>query len=185
MVPDEADARLVLLYRRNDPSERRVNQPPQQQRDAHEDHEHEIEEGHVALEVDGANAQRCRQPLDLKQAILAAGQPMRLDRDEPEHLAEGDGHERVVDATAVRDEERNEGAGGCGRSYRHPEAKPQAGGDIELRKSKRVGADAEEGSVPERRQAGVAEQEVVGQCVGGKDKDLDTEVLVEPNAIDP
>ena len=124
VVADEAGARLVLLDRRHHASERRVHQPPQQQRDDHEDDEHEVEEGDVALEVDGANAQRGRQPLDLEQAVLAAGDAVRLDGDEPEHLAEGDGHQRVVDAAPVRDEERDEGAGGCGGERRHAEAEP-------------------------------------------------------------
>ena len=40
-----------------------------------------------------------------QQAVLAAGDGVRLDGNGPEDLAEGDGQEGVIDAAPVRDEE--------------------------------------------------------------------------------
>src|SRR6185503_3242095 len=46
-------------------------------------------------------------------------------------------------------------------------------------------ADAEEGAMPERWQAGVAEHQVEGQRIGCEDQDLDAQILVEADALDP
>jgi hypothetical protein len=80
-----------------------------------------------------------------------------LDRREPEHLAERDGHEREVDAAAVRKEAGDEGAGDQAGRERGAEPEPQALERVQLEQTERVGADAEEGAVAERGQAGQAE----------------------------
>ena len=126
-----------------------------------------------------------RQPLDLEQAVLAAGDAVRLDGDEPEHLAEGDGHQRVVDAAPVRDEERDEAPATAAASVATARQSHRLGSDIELREAERIGADTEEGAVSERGQAGMAEHQIVGQRIGGEDQDLDAEILVEADPLDP
>ena len=56
------------------------------------------------------------------------------------------------------------------------EVEPEVGRHAELQQAERVGADAEEGAVAERRQPGVAEQEVVAERVEHPDDDLDAEI---------
>ena len=70
-------------------------------------------------------------------------------------------------------------------SDRPGEVEPEIGPRAQLQQSERVGADAEERAVPERRQAGVAEQQVVAHRVDHEDRDLEREVLVEPDARQP
>jgi hypothetical protein len=50
---------------------------------------------------------------------------VRLDGDEPEYLAEGDGHQRVVDAAAMRYEERDDGSASCRGKSGDDQANPQ------------------------------------------------------------
>ena len=162
-----------------------MHDAPQQQRDADEDREHEIVEGDIALQVERGDAEGDGQPLDLEQAVLAAGDAVRLDGDEPEHLPEGDGHQRVVDAAPVRDEERDQHAAESRRQHGDREADPEIRHEVELRQPEGIGADAEERAVPERGQAGMAEHEIEGQRIDGEDEDLDAQVLVEPDTLDP
>ena len=110
-------------------------------------------------QVDLREAEVHRQALQVEQPVLAAGHRVPLDRDEPEHLAERDGQQCVVDAAAVRDERRHERAGE--RGGEHCRRRDRATGSrhvLELHQAERVRADAEERAVAERRQPGVAEQ---------------------------
>ena len=65
------------------------------------------------------------------------------------------------------------------------QAEPQVRREVELREAEGVGAEAEEGAMPERGQAGVAEHQIEGQRIGREDQDLDAEILVEADALDP
>src|SRR5215211_4196943 len=95
--------RLALADRREHPAEGRMGQPPQANDRRHEHHEDKIVERGVARQVEG-------------------GEAVRLDRHEPEDLAEGDGHEGVIDAAPVRDEGRHERAGDAAREKSGREA---------------------------------------------------------------
>ena len=132
-----------------------------------------------------ANAEIGRQPRDLQQAVLAAGDPVRLDRQRPEDLAEGDGHEGIVDAAPVRDEQRHQRAGQSRDDERRGKTDPEIGDDIELTEPERVGADAEIGAVTERRQSGRTQHEIERQRVERPDQDFDAEIGIEPDARDP
>ena len=57
---------------------------------------------------------------------------VRLDRERPEDLAEGDGHEGVVDAAPVRDEQRHQRAGQRRDQRGRQQADPEIGDDVEL-----------------------------------------------------
>ncbi len=104
--------------------------------------------------------------------------------DEEEHLAEGDGHQREIDAAPMRDE-----AARPRRRRRPPTSvaisKPthRFGHEVELRQAHRIGADAEEGAVSERRQAGVAEQHVEAEREDAPDQHLDAEIGVEADLL--
>ena len=65
------------------------------------------------------------------------------------------------------------------------QAEPQVRHDIELREPEGIGADAEECAVPERGQPGMAEHEIERQRIDREDQDLDAQILVEPDALDP
>ena len=57
------------------------------------------------------------------------------------------------------------------------------GDEVELREPHRVGADAEVRAVAERRQPGVAEQQVEAEREDAPDQDLDAEIAVEPDPL--
>ena len=92
-------------------------------------------------------------------AVLAVGE-RGLDAEEEHHLGEGDGDHGEINADAADgeragDEAERGGSGDAERDRRHRLQSPYLG---------RVGADiggkAEEHRVPERKQVGVAEQEI-------------------------
>ena len=55
-----------------------MHQAPQQQRHDHEDRQHEVEERDVVREIERRDAESRRQPRDLEQAVLAAGDACAL-----------------------------------------------------------------------------------------------------------
>ncbi len=100
-------------------------------------------------------------------------------------LAERDRQQRVVDAAAVRDERRDERARERRGQHAAREIDPQIQRDVLLHQPEPVRADAEERAVPERRQAGVAEQQVVALRIQHPDRDLDGEVRIQADARQP
>ena len=185
VVADEGGAHLVLLDGAQHAAEGRMHQPPQQHQHQRQQHQHEVEEGLVARQVDVPAEQRQRQPLDVEQPVLAAGDAVPLDGDEPEHLAEGDGQQRVVDAAPVRDEQRHHRAQQPGRHQRAEQAAQQPGIGALLQQPHRVGAQAEVGAVAEAGQARLAEQQVVRHREHHPDDDFQRQVLVQAHGAQP
>ncbi len=110
---------------------------------------------------------------------------MRLYRERPEYLAEGNSHERIVDAAPVRDEQRHQRAGQSCYSERRGHAYPEICDNVELTEAERVSADPEIGAMAERRQSGRTEHEIERQRVERPDQDFDAEIRIEPDARDP
>ena len=185
VVSDEARPHLVLPDRLQHLSERRMDEPPQEDDDDGEDEQDEVEEGGVRAQVRGRRPELQRGTRDVQQPVLPAGDGVPLDGDEPEHLAERDGHQREVDAAPVRQEAGHDRAGDEPRGDRAGDAEQEALEDVELEEAECVGADPEEGAVPEARKPRVAEQQVEAEAVDHPDRDLDAEVLVEPDRPDP
>ena len=178
VVADEGRAQLVLLDRAQHAAERRMHEPPQRDEHEREQREREIEHRFVAAQQRSGRA-------DVEQAVLAAGDRMPLHRHEPEHLAEGDGQQRVVDAAAVRDERGDQRTGERRRHHRPEQAERDAGVDAQLQQSVGVGADAEVSAVTERWQPAMPEQQVVPEREQHPDHDLQGEVLVQPDGVEP
>ena len=97
------------LMHREHAAERRVHEAPAA---VHDDHERHAARSRTAprwtCRSIVVTPSVDRQALEVEQPVLAAGHRVPLDRDEPEHLAEGDGEQRVVDAAPVRDERRHQ-----------------------------------------------------------------------------
>src|SRR5262245_48187515 len=109
-----------------------MHQPPEGNDDEGEQHEHEIIECDVALEVEGDDAEIGRLARDAEQSVLAAGERIGLDSNGPEDLGEGNGHEGEVDASPVRDEEPDDDTGKARRRDRRYKTDPQIGRQVEL-----------------------------------------------------
>src|SRR5687767_3517479 len=184
-VPEVGHARLVLLDRAEHLAERRVYQPPQEGGGHDEHREDEVRHGEVAGEIEGHHAEPGGQPRDVQQAILAAGDRRPFAGDEEEHLPEGDRHQGKVDAAPVRDEERDAAAHDRRRQHRRQQPDPQIGDEMELREPHGVGADAEVRAVAEGRQPRVAEEEIEAEREEAPDQDLDAEIAVETDVLDP
>jgi hypothetical protein len=121
----------------------------------------------------------------LSRPSSPAGDGVGLDGHGPEDLAEGDGHERVVDAAAVRDEESYQQTGNPSGEDRREKASPQIRAEVELREPEGIRSDAEVRAVAEGDEPGGAHHQVEGEGVDRPDEDLDAEVGVEPGALDP
>ena len=101
-----------------------MDQAPQAEHREGEDDERKIEQRLVAHQLDREEAEIGRQAFDVQQAVLTAGDAVPFDRDEPEHLAEGDGEQRVIDAAPVRDEGRHRRAEGRSDEHRAKQVEP-------------------------------------------------------------
>src|SRR5690606_30531659 len=65
------------------------------------------------------------------------------------------------------------------------QAEPEVRHEVELDQPHRVGADAEERAVAERRQPRVAEQQVEPEREDAPDQDFDAEIGIEADLVDP
>src|SRR4029453_4454109 len=99
-----------------------------------------------AAEIEGDDAEVGRRARDPQQPVLAAGEIVGLDGDGPENLREGDGHKGVVNATAMRDKQRDQDAGDERSNRRGGEGDPQVGREVELAEAEGKGTDAEIGA---------------------------------------
>ena len=185
IVAEMRGAGFALLDGRDDAAIGRMHQPPQSDDSEGEDDENEIVERHIAGEIERRKPKIGRQPRDLQQPVLAAGDLVRLDRECPEYLAESDRHEGIVDAAPVRDEQRDQRSGQSRDNERRGQTYPEIGDDIELTKAEGVGTDSEIGAVTERRQSGRTKHEIERKRVERPDQDFDAEIRIEPDARDP
>ena len=187
VVADERGAHLVLLDRAQHAAERRMHQAPQ--RDQHEREQHAARNRTAPRCCAGRSAEAERAAAARLMLSRPSSPPVTrvpLDRDEPEHLAEGDGQQRVVDAAPVRDEAPRRAHRTAPRRATAPSsAEPEPGAGAQLQQAERVGADAEVRAVPERRQAGVPEQQVVAEREQHPDHDFQREVLVQADLRQP
>ena len=162
-----------------------MDQPPEHEQGDGEDREAEVEERLVAAQVDARHTEVEDRADDVLQPVFTAGDAVPLDRDEPEHLAEGDGEEGEVDAALVRHAGADEGAEHRRDEHRAGQVEPQVGEDALLQQAEGVSASPEEGAVTERRQAGGAEHQVVAEREQHPDHHFEGEVLVQADAGEP
>ena len=97
-------AHLVLLDAAEHPAERRMHESPADRRRRAAAPRARSRTAPRWTACRASRTPSGRQTLQVEQAVLAAGHRVPFDRDEPEHLAERDRQQRVVDAAAVRDE---------------------------------------------------------------------------------
>ena len=184
-VAEEPRAHLVLPDAGERATERRMDEAPAKPDDEHQRDDAKAEKRIVRLQRDSRESEIRDGTLEVEQAVLAAGHRMPLDRDEPEHLAERDRQQRVVDAAPVRNERAHDRAGERRRQDRPGEIEPEIAGDALLQETECVGADAEECAMAERRKAGMPEQQVVALRIDHPDRDLEREVRIEADAGNP
>src|SRR5262249_38632143 len=85
----------------------------------------------------------------------------------------------------MRDEAGDRSAEGGRDQRRHQQADPQVRDEVRLRQAHCVGADAEEGTVPERRETGIAKQHVEAERVDAEHEHLDPQIGIETDLTYP
>src|SRR5579884_4357860 len=156
MIAEREGARLVLADRLHDLAERRVDRAHNQPEADQEHGEHEIVHRQRVAEIDHAEEIAARHPLN---AVLAAGE-FGLQAEEEHHLREGQRDHREIDALAADREIAEYEAEGGGDRNRGEEAEygrktPHLDG---MRRD--VGGAAEEGGMPERKKAVIADEQI-------------------------
>ena len=175
VVPDEAGALLVLADRLEHATEGRVDDAPEEPDRRGGERGGRVVVDALVGEVEAERAEAQGEALDAAEAVLAARHGRRAIDDVEEHLGEGEGEEREVDAALAHEEEADRRAREPGRRDTGQERDDHAPRDVDLREAGRVTAEAEEGAVAERDQARVAHEEVVRDREQREDHDLGAE----------
>ena len=125
-IAEKARAHLVLPDACEHAARRRMHESP-----ATEDDERRAARGRSRKNASLLAIETCSTPksdrrsLQVQQAILAAGDRVPLDRDEPGDLSERDRQQRVVDAASMRDECRDQRPGERRRQHAAGEVEPE------------------------------------------------------------
>ena len=169
-IADEARALLVLADRDEHAADRGVVKPPQRQHDQEADRRHEdvVEPGLAQIDSEHDRTH------EAAEAVLAAGERGPAEGDGVQKRRQRQGQQGEIHAAAAQDQEADEP-----RHDEHEGEREQRGQDEAvrepgaLRQRRRIARKPEEGAVPERDQAGVADEDVEAETGDGEDDHID------------
>src|SRR5439155_10545271 len=134
-----------------------------------EQHEHEIIEAHAFREGERQAGAGSRNP---GQSVVAAREPPPAEREAPQDLRERERDHEEIGSLGAQREQPEQRRGDRGHDQAREEVEPEVVAHAQRQQPDGVGAHAEIGGVAERRQAGIAEDQVQAHREDREDQHL-------------
>ena len=169
---------LVLAQRLDDGAERRVEDAREQRQRAGHEQQDDVVFGGRVEQVDAQPEEVDGRHVDAAQAVLAAGQGHPLEDDVVDDLRQGERHHREVDAARARGEPADHRCRKAGDDDAERQSREPGHAELDDRHAAAIGAEPEQGRVPEGEHAGIAVDEVEAHGEQPEDEDVHGERLV-------
>ena len=159
---DRGRPQRIVLDRAQRQAERRIHDPARQQ-EQQEQHDQRVEEAGLAEHVERKQAED-RRHLDALQPVGAAGDVGEAFRQRFQQQRDAERHHQPGQVDAADDKETGEEAEHHGDETGHDQRNDRLVDDaVQRQQPRRIGADAEEGGMSERDDAGIAEDQIERQ----------------------
>ena len=156
-IADEPRALLIFADRDEHAADRRAMKAPQQDADRHPDRCHHPIIDDVTLEVDAKHGGAG----DAAEPAFTAGEVGPTIGDGEQQCGEGQRQQREIHTATAQDQRAREGGNDGDEGNREQCRQYDAPAEpIELAQGRRIGAKPEPGSVAERNEAGIADQDI-------------------------